>query len=151
MTLKAQLIIYIVSVAGAFAAGRSLFPVAKTTDSKSSLTEQKDMTTTKDTKEVVTTTETSKPNGEKVVTVVDNIDTHEKTGSADSIKSAQDNKVVESKKSTIHLQLLGGADMTSNFKLVYGGMVSKQFIGPVTLGVFGLSDGTLGLSIGLEF
>jgi len=34
---------------------------------------------------------------------------------------------------------------------LYGVSVSKEFIGPVTLGLFGLTNGILGLSVGINF
>lgn len=35
--------------------------------------------------------------------------------------------------------------------LRYGAHVSKQFIGPLSLGAFGLTNGTFGLSVGMRF
>lgn len=34
---------------------------------------------------------------------------------------------------------------------VYGASIQKNFIGPISLGAWGLSDGTVGLSVGIEF
>jgi len=47
---------------------------------------------------------------------------------------------------------LAGVD-TTNVKggIVYGVGVSKQFIGPVSLGVWGLTNGVVGASVGITF
>jgi hypothetical protein len=34
---------------------------------------------------------------------------------------------------------------------MYGISVHREFIGPITLGAFGLTNGTVGLSIGVNF
>ncbi len=36
-------------------------------------------------------------------------------------------------------------------KPIYGAHVSKEFIGPISIGAFGLTNGIIGLSIGLSF
>lgn len=48
------------------------------------------------------------------------------------------------------VSLLGGYDLTSH-KNVYGLSITKPLIGPVQVGVWGLSNGSLGISIGAEF
>ncbi len=37
------------------------------------------------------------------------------------------------------------------FKPVYGVSVSKEFLGPITIGMFGLSNSTIGVSLGVSF
>ena len=34
---------------------------------------------------------------------------------------------------------------------LYGISANKEFIGPITIGAFGLTNGTIGLSIGVNF
>ena len=34
---------------------------------------------------------------------------------------------------------------------VYGGHVSTQLLGPINVGAFGLTNGTIGMSLGLDF
>lgn len=38
-----------------------------------------------------------------------------------------------------------------NIVPTYGASAQKEFIGPITIGAFGLTNGTIGVSIGLDF
>ena len=56
------------------------------------------------------------------------------------------------KRSTVNISALVGTALTHDFGVpVYGGMVSKEVLGMVTVGAFGLTNGTVGVSIGLNF
>lgn len=57
---------------------------------------------------------------------------------------------IESVKPQVQLSLLGGYD-TKNNASVLGASVSKQMLGPITIGAFGLSSGVVGLSLGVVF
>lgn len=51
-----------------------------------------------------------------------------------------------------NLSILAGSDFTqSQIKPLYGLSFSKEVIGPVTLGVFALTNSTVGVSIGYSF
>lgn len=52
---------------------------------------------------------------------------------------------------TINLSALVGVDTTNQFKPLYGISVSKQFIGPITAGLWGFTNGTVGVSVGINF
>ncbi len=55
-------------------------------------------------------------------------------------------------KPKINLSVLVANDFSRGVLIpTYGISVSKEFIGPITLGVFGLTSGTLGASIGYNF
>lgn len=50
------------------------------------------------------------------------------------------------------ISALAGASVTNTpFALVYGVAASKPVLGPISVGVFGLSSGVLGVSAGLTF
>jgi hypothetical protein len=70
-----------------------------------------------------------------------------------SIKSIIDNKtIVMVHKPTINISALIGKDFhKSGFEPLYGVSVSKEFIGPVTIGAFGLTSSVVGVTIGLNF
>jgi peptidoglycan hydrolase-like amidase len=55
------------------------------------------------------------------------------------------------KTSKINVSVLAGTDVTSRFKPEYGISINKEFIGPVTIGAFGMTNGVLGVSIGITF
>ncbi len=64
-----------------------------------------------------------------------------------------DNKtVVSTVKPKINISALVANDFSKGIlRPVYGISASKEFIGPLTLGAFGLTNGTVGVSIGLNF
>lgn len=71
----------------------------------------------------------------------------------DTKKSSEvDLKQVAAKTSKINISALVGTDLTkSGITPIYGVSANKEFIGPITIGVFGLTSGTVGITIGLNF
>lgn len=94
-------------------------------------------TTENNTKRVTTIV---KETGKETTTIVEDIKTKEK-------QTAQ----VESKRTRVSVQALIGTDVTNRFQPVYGAAVSKEVLGQITIGAFGLTNGTLGVSLGLNF
>ena len=71
-----------------------------------------------------------------------------------SVTTDKDNRVkavVSTPTSKINISALAGVDTAARFKPVYGLSFNKEFIGPTTLGAYGLTNGTIGVSIGLDF
>jgi hypothetical protein len=54
-------------------------------------------------------------------------------------------------KPKVNVSALAGVSTTDSRKPVYGISVSKEFIGPITLGAFGLTNGIIGISVGVNF
>lgn len=55
-------------------------------------------------------------------------------------------------RSKLSASLLVANDFSTRlFQPIYGAHVSKEILGPITVGVFGLSNATVGLSVGLNF
>ncbi len=97
---------------------------------------------------VVETTTTSKqPNGD--VKVVRTVDSTTKT----KINEKNETKAVKSNGSGVTVSALGGYDFSKPKALtpLYGVSVTKQVLGPITIGAFGLTNGVLGLSLGYSF
>lgn len=94
----------------------------------------------KKTKTVVT----KKPDGttRTETTVTDVTDTKQKV--KDTVVAAP-----VSKKTSINA--LAGLDTTHNFTPVYGLSVTREVLGPVTVGAFGLTNGIVGVSFGVSF
>ncbi len=98
------------------------------------------------TKEVQTQHETivtvKSPDG--TTKTIETVDTNTKT-----------NEVIQQtaiKTSKINVSVLVGNDFSkSGIIPLYGISVNKELIGPITVGVFGLTNSTIGLSIGLNF
>lgn len=93
------------------------------------------------------TTITVKPDGTKTTTITDKTETTTKTDVSD-IKTSS--KLVENKHSDLNISVLAGVDIT-NPKIIYGASVTKGIIGPVSIGIWGLTNGTVGASVGLNF
>lgn len=105
-------------------------------------------------KVVVDSTTTKKETKVKVIKAPDGTETTETTVT-DEVKDVTSVKerVLESKASSsqIHIQALAGIDTTDNFTPVYGAAISKDLIGPVSVGVFGLTNGVYGVTLGVSF
>lgn len=66
-------------------------------------------------------------------------------------KASEQSKLVE-KKSALNVYGLGGLDISNpSGGFFVGAHISKQLIGPVSFGVFGLTNKTAGISVGLSF
>lgn len=148
-------------VLGSFAAGRYTLPAKVITTTQTVAVDNKTSAEQDDvnqSKHVVTKTKTTeKPDGSKVTTTVTTSDTNtdkdKKVASTDdsTITKATTKEVVNNT-STVNLSLMTGTKFSFGANpLVYGGSVTKQVLGPVTIGVWGLSSGEGGASVGLTF
>lgn len=104
-------------------------------------------------------TETKKPDG-TVVTVTQtqrDTDTKRDTNQTDKTQSTTSTtetqtKEVEYGKSKITISALIGLDVTNlTGGPVYGASASRPFLGPICLGVWGFTNKTGGVSLGLQF
>lgn len=57
----------------------------------------------------------------------------------------------EIKNKTTNISALIGTDTTDKFKPIYGVSASKELIGSMTVGAFGLTNGVIGVSVGVNF
>lgn len=78
--------------------------------------------------------------------------TKEKEKVTENIKETEKKSttIVENKKPDWKANLLGGYSFTEK-KIVYGASIEKRYLGPISLGVWGNTQNTYGVSIGLEF
>ena len=65
-------------------------------------------------------------------------------------KASESEKIVEKSSGVLSLSLLGGIDIHDPTP-TYGISVTRSVIGPVTIGLWGLNNGTVGGSIGVNF
>jgi hypothetical protein len=142
MTLKVELFTAVILIVTAFAVGRCSVspPTVKTT-------EQVNTNTKKDTDDKKVTTITQTPKGQTITTITEDITTKADTDTQTQIQQT----VTPPKKNTLNISALGGMQFENSFQPVYGISVTKSIVGPVTAGVFGLNNGIVGLSIGLNF
>jgi hypothetical protein len=82
---------------------------------------------------------------------VSKIENLNQVSSSESSISSRDKKVIENRRG-VNVSVLAGAPLTDfSYGLVYGASVSKQFLGPFSLGAWAFTDLRLGLSLGMEF
>jgi len=139
---KTQEVIILVLMAASFIFGY----MAKKAQAPAS-TDTKDVTTqVKDNHTVITTVTHKEKNGDLQVT---------KTIDSDiKVKKTDDRQVeVQLAVKTWNVSALAGYDFSKPKDLVpiYGVSVSKQVLGPFTVGAYGLTNGIIGLSIGVTF
>jgi len=156
---RTKIIILVVALIGSFALGRYTVPEKKIEEKKTTEDKTKDVTKEKKQKKHKKThivkEEKTAPDGSKtVVTIIDH-DTKTDT-SSDSKTAIEGHKTTEDKVITVRgdskvtLSALGGIDILSG-KPIYGASLTKPVLGPLTLGIFGLSNGSVGASIGFTF
>lgn len=133
----------LVLLLAAFAFGRYTTPAKVETKTVTIEIEKVKQDTHTDTKIV----EVKKPDGTITKT------TETKT---DIVRTESKNEKTENTNQTIYnkqsvtVSVLAGYNYSGN-ELVYGASVSKPIIGPITIGLWGLTNRTFGASIGLQF
>jgi hypothetical protein len=87
------------------------------------------------------------PDGSKTtVTTIDTNTEKENTTASNSTTTK------ENKKQSLNVHAMGGLDITNPSNgFIVGAHVSKQLLGPISFGLFGLTNGTAGISLGLSF
>ena len=159
MTTKNKIIGVIALVLVSAAVGRYTAPekikiVTQTTQTDTSQTDDnKDNSSHKETK----THEITHPDGTKEI-ITDTTEDHDSKD--DSQKETSDSKTSvtdkEITKSSSHLTLsaLAGVQVqspTSGSPLIYGAHITRDILGPINMGVWGMTNRTVGLSVGLTF
>jgi hypothetical protein len=104
----------------------------------------KDHDVAQDTKKI--TVIITAPDGKKTTTQTTEIDTHVSTDTKKSVDT-----IVPAKKPVLNFSVLAGDQLNSPFKFVYGVSVSKEVLGPINVGLFALTNSTIGVSVGLNF
>lgn len=152
-SLAIKLSIVIVGLAATFAAGR----YSASTPTVSTHTDTTDNKTVNDAKNTDTTTKTvivkDPTSGKETTTIISDTKTIDKSATTDISQSKTDSSVQGQKKNTLTVSALVGLQTTSfsQGNVVYGASVTKDIVGPVSIGLFGLSNNTFGASVGLSF
>lgn len=145
----------------AFAAGRWLAPTKIKTETKIVEVEKKSEKSTTDTDrnkhKETKTVEIVRPDGTKetTTTTVEDTNTDRKTTTAktEESKKAESQSREETRSSSrTSIAALSGVDTSQSLNpLVYGVSISKEVLGPISIGVWGLSNKTYGASVGVSF
>lgn len=148
MTNKVKLGIVIVILLGTFAAGRYSAQSA-TVSAKTDTTIAEDKKSVQDKHKETTTVTEKKPDGTtKTVTKVTEDTETKKQTDTDTVSHTQ--QTVTPVKASLNISGLVGLDLPSQLP-VYGVSINKQVLGPMTVGAYGLTNGVVGISIGLNF
>lgn len=131
----------------AFALGRYSVSAPSVKIDKTTEIDENTKTNT-DTHKVTTITEDC-ATGKKVTTITENTNTKSEDKKDTDIKL--DKTVTPQKTSTLNVSALAGTGLFSSLNPVYGASITKELIGPITVGGFGLTNGVVGVSIGLNF
>ncbi len=145
MTTKARVLIALILLAVSFTFGR--YSVDVKTEESSKVTDTKQIDREKHVKTVVVVNEL--PDGTKHTETTTTNDT---TTKIDASTTTTDVKsITPVKRSTLNVSLLAGTNLNEPFKPTYGASITKEVLGPITVGVWGLTTGTAGISLGVDF
>jgi hypothetical protein len=155
MSTKYKVLIAVVGLAVSFAVGRYTTPVKVKTEIKTVEVDHKkeDLNINQDKHKETVVTETVKPDGTKEIitkTVEDTKREAEKTSETENQINKDRTKEVTRSSGKITISVLGAGDIRRS-GFYYGAHVSKEILGPISLGVFGLSSGVAGCSVGISF
>lgn len=149
MTNKTIAILAAISLASAFVLGRYSVnqpQVKLTTDVSESIIKDID----KDKHKATITVVEREPSGKTKTTTTVTEDTTTNQHIDTNIQAHQTEVITPQSKNLFNVSALVGADIRQ-FSAIYGISATKQVLGSLTVGVFGLSNGTLGASIGVNF
>ena len=144
MTTREKVLTSVLVVLITFAVGRWSNRVSTETKTLETKVQSSDLNKNTHTETVIT----KQKDGSEVTTI-------RQDTSVNLIKSETDKSktytVVKSKDSIFNVSALMSIDIKEKIVPLYGLSVSKEILGPITVGVFGLTNGTLGVSIGMNF
>jgi hypothetical protein len=147
MTLKTKIIISVVALLTAFSFGRYSKNSPPEVKTKETINSETKIDQNKDTHTHTVTTTTK----DKIVTVTDT-DTVSKTDKDTHSITDLQQTVTPQKQSKVNISAIGAMDFSKSLPTpTYGLSFQKEFIGPITVGAFGLMNGVVGVSIGLDF
>jgi hypothetical protein len=147
LNTKTKIIGAVVLLAIAFASGRYSVqsPTVKLKESLVAVTQTNTEKT--DHKKVVID---KKPDGEVTTTITD--DTATDTQKTSDVTTKVSETITPSKVGTLNISALGALDFSSRLPVpTYGLSITKEVLGPVTVGAFGLMNGVAGVSVGISF
>lgn len=159
METKYKVIGVTVSLVTAFAFGRYTVPEHIKIETKVVEVERKKESIDKDVnqnkRKETTITETVKPDGTKEVTTKIIEDTvkedKSKVAKVEADTKKEDTvKDIKKESGRVDISALAGYDFNKG-QMTYGASVSRPILGPITLGAWGLVNGTVGMSAGLQF
>lgn len=149
MTTKVKVAAGLVVVVGSFAAGRysNQKPEVHTVINTEAET-KKD--SNKDTQTHQVSVSVKAPDGTIKTTTTTDTSTIAKTDTITDSTTHMVQTIIPPKNDTLNISVLAGIDFSRQVP-IYGASLTKQVLGPLTIGVFGLTNGIMGGSIGVQF
>lgn len=156
---KKKVGISVVTLLVVFAVGRYTAPEKIKVETKivevEKKTEEKTKNKKKNDKRKTTKRKIVKPDGEVITEVIKEKDNSEtdttKDKTVDENKKTKEEKKEETRgNNKINISALAGFDMRTG-KPIYGASISKSFIGPTTIGIWGLNNNSCGVTLGISF
>lgn len=149
------------ALAFSFALGRYMTPEKIKTEEKIVYVEKKDTETQKEIDKkkhrVITKTETLLPDGTKTTTTTtdEKSDTNKTVWTKELVEKTlteEREKLVEMGRNRVTISVISGYQFSDLSKPgVIGGHITKPILGPIAIGVWGLSNSMGGVSLGLQF
>jgi hypothetical protein len=151
MSTKAKILLSALVILVSAAVGRFTAPEKiKTVEVEKQTNSAKD-DSEKDIHKKVVETKVTQPDGTVTDTKVTTDDSVLSNKSTDtSVTTDEKSKEIVRSSGVLRVQALIGTPIT-NPSLTYGASVSRNLIGPISVGVFGLSSGMVGGSVGIDF
>lgn len=143
MNLLTKIILGVIALAIAFALGRYVAPDhTKIEDVQTDTTKEKEQDKHK------VTVIVKAPDGTQTTTITEDTETRQKEVQKTVDKLYEE---IKSRHNLINVSGLVGNDGFRSLSPIYGVSVSKEMIGPLTIGVWGMTNSTVGLSVGVNF
>jgi hypothetical protein len=147
MNSKLYILLGITLLGAAYATGRYMTPAR--VETKIVTVEKEIKVETKQTEDHSKTTIVIKKDGTKIITKQTDISTKDNSTTKTDIKQ-DSSKVTIAMTPSLNISLLAGIDAGTT-TLVYGASISRNLIGPIIFGVWGLNNKTIGGSFGIQF
>ena len=153
MTTKVKIIIIVSVAIVSFAFGRFTTPTKTVIQTKTVEVEKKTDDTQVNNNDHKITTITSRPDGTTVTVIKDDDSTQTSQKDTDNTASQSDTTKTVTKQSGItSISVLAGVNVTNPGNgMLYGAAVSHTILGPISIGIFGISSGIGGASVGVSF
>ncbi len=158
MSNKIKIILIIAALTVSFAAGRYSVPTHTVTEAEKleveKIIETRNAEIEKERHKKTTITEITRPDGTKEKTTVIESDTktEKKDNSStttDTTKLELDKKEVVKDSGRVTLSVLAGAPVHGPLAPIFGVSMTAPVLGPITVGVWGLTTSEVGVSLGL--
>ena len=156
MSTKQVIVGLLITLLVGIAIGRFTLPSKIITKVQTVEVEKKQQVVDKKDNSVTTITQTKKPDGSVItVTKIDsNVQTDTKTQQSDHKDTKSDKEVTYDTRSLTISAIAAIRPFQGNGLAsapIYGGSVTYRILGPITVGGIGLSDGTIGGTLGFSF